>query len=147
MTTGYNDTNFRAQFPAFANTATYPAAVLGNYWLMGTNYISINNGVVSWNLTAPGQSQLANDLLCAHIAYLMTNIANGQPVGVVTGAAEGSVNVSIMPPPAKDAFQYWLSTSPYGMQLRALLKVVAGIGMYIGGSPERQGYRKIGGVF
>ena len=147
MTTAYNDTNFRAQFPAFANATTYPMAVLSSNWSMGTNYVSVNNGVCSWNVTASGQSQLANDLLCAHITYLFTNMANGQNVGVVTGAAEGSVNVTFMPPPAKGAFQFWLSTSPYGLQLRALLKAVAGVGLYVGGSPERQGYRKIGGVF
>jgi len=144
MPTSYNDANFRLQFPAFANTVAYPTATIQLYWTMGTDYISSYNGSYIWNAA---QAQLANDLMCAHTLFISTNVANGQSTGVVTAATEGSVNVTFMPPPAKNAFQYWLSSSPYGMQLRALLRSVASVGMYVGGSPERQGFRKIAGVF
>jgi len=144
MPTAFNEANFRAQFPAFADTVKYPSATLSLSWTTGTDFISQNNGIFNYN---QAQAQYANDLMCAHLLYINTAVLNGQNTGVVTGAAEGTVNVTFMPPPVKSAFQYWLASSPYGQQLRALLRVVAGVGMYVGGSPEQQGYRKIGGVF
>lgn len=143
--TSYNDANFRLQFPAFQDAAKYPQAQVSVYWTMGTDYISQNNDLSAYYSAA--QAQLANDLMCAHILYLMTNVLNGQPNGVVISAAEGSVNVGFMPPPVKSMFQYYLGQSPYGQQLLALLRAVASVGMYIGGSNERMGYRKISGIF
>lgn len=144
MTTALNETSFRAQFAAFSDTTKYPSATVSLAWTTGTDFISQNNGVYNFNAA---QAQEANDLMCAHILYINTAFLNGQSTGVLTGAAEGTVNVTFMPPPVKSAFQYWLASSPYGQQLRALLRVVSAGGMLIGGSCERQGYRKIGGVF
>lgn len=146
MTTpAYNDSLFRAQFPQFADPVTYPMALLQNYWNMGVNYISVNNGNdSSWR---SGQAQLANDLMCAHLAASFTLINAGTASVLVQGSTEGSVSVTLTPPPVKSAFGWWLATTPYGSQLRALLKVVAGVGLFVGGLPERSGFRKIYGVF
>ena len=57
------------------------------------------------------------------------------------------VTVTNMPPPVKNGWQFWLATTPYGMQLWALLKRMAGAGLYIGGLPERRAFRKVFGTF
>lgn len=140
----YNDANFRAQFPAFANTTTYPESTLQGYWTTGTAYINENGGP-GWCKSA--QLQRALDLMCAHLAQIATQLANGQPIGVMSAATEGSVSITLQPPPVKSAFGYWLSTTPYGNELRMLLDIVASVGFYVGGSGERAGFRKAGGVF
>jgi len=141
----YNDANFRAQFPAFAGTGTYPQAMLQGYWTMGTAYINQDGGP-GW-MRNPAQLQLALDLMAAHLAQSYTLINAGIPSVVVQGATEGSVSVSMTPPPITSAFGYWLATTPYGAQLRALLDAVASVGFYVGGSNERGGFRKAGGRF
>lgn len=140
----YNDANFRAQFPAFANITTYPEAQLSGYWTTGTAYINPNGGP-GWCNAA--QLQRALDLMCAHLAQIATQLANGQPLGVMTAATEGSVSITLQPPPTKTAFGYWLASTPYGIELRGLLGILAGAGFYVGGSLERAGFRKIGGGF
>lgn len=141
----YNDANFRMQFPAFANATTYPEVMVQGYWTMGTAYINEDGGP-GWNCN-PAQLQLALDLMAAHLAASYTLINAGIPSVVVVGSTEGTVSVSMMPPPAKSAFGYWLATTPYGTQLRALLKAVANVGFYVGGLPERAAFRKVGGAF
>lgn len=141
----YNDADFRAQFPAFADTTAYPEATLAGYWTMGTVYINENGGP-GWECNL-AQLQLALDLMAAHLAQSYTLINTGVPSVIVTGSTEGTVTVSMLPPPVKSAFGYWLATTPYGAQLRALLRVVAGVGLFVGGSPERSAFRKAGGRF
>jgi hypothetical protein len=140
----YTDSLFRQQFPEFANTQANPSAQISMYWTMGTSFISTYNAGAGYT---DAQAQLANDLMAAHLTKLSCIIASGTTSGIVVGAAEGSVNVTLMPPPVKSAFGYWLGSTPYGQQLRALLDAIAGIGFYVGGLPERSGFRKIGGVF
>ena len=125
----YDDVNFRNQFPAFENTTLFPPAQLEGWWTMGTAYINIDNQY-PWNFKTK-QLQLAIDLMCAHLAASFTLINNGVPSVVVTGTTEGTVTVSMQPPPSKTAFGWWLATTPYGAQLRALLRTVANVGFYV----------------
>lgn len=141
----YNDANFRAQFQAFANATVFPAASLSATWTTGTAYISPNANP-GWTCN-PAQLQRALDLMCAHLTQLGVQIANGTPMGVMSAATEGSVSITLQPPPVKSAFGYWLSTTPYGLELRMLLSITAGVGFYVGGSCEREGFRKAGGTF
>lgn len=141
----YNDEAFRNQFPQFENTTIFPPAQLEGWWDMGTSYINIDNGY-PWQ-SRPKQLQLAADLMCAHLAASFSLINNGIPSVVVQGTTEGSVSVSLVPPVIKSAYGWWLATTPYGAQLRALLRTVANVGLYVGGLPEGSGFRKIGGVF
>lgn len=141
----YDDVSFRAQFPAFSDRNTFSSVVLYDTWGMGGAYINPSNGP-GW-CNNPAQLQRALDLMCAHLTQLGVQIANGTPMGVMSAAAEGSVSITLQPPPTKSAFGYWLSTTPYGIQLRMLLGIVAGTGFYVGGSCERGGFRKAGGRF
>lgn len=144
MTTpAYNDANFRAQFPAYADTVKYPMATLSGYWTMASQYINIYS-TCGWTET---QLQLAVDLLTAHLAWSFDKLNSGITTMLVTGATEGTVNISGTPPPAATGWQWWLSTSPYGMQLRALLEIVASVGFYVGGQFPRAGFRNGWGSF
>ena len=146
MTTpAFNEVAFRNQFPAFENSTDFPAAQLQGWWTMGSAYINPDN-VYPWNFKT-NQLQLALDLMCAHLGQSYSLINAGVPTVIVQGTAEGTVNVSLTPPPVKSSFGWWLATTSYGQQLRALLKTVANVGLFVGGSPENSGFRKIGGVF
>lgn len=134
---------FQAQFPEFAGT---PGSALQGYWNMAVQYMNPNDGC----LLSGSILLLGLNLLTAHLARLFAQIAAGagnNTPGVVTGAGEGSVNVSMAPPPFRDGWQYWLSTTPYGQQLWALLQANTAGGLYVGGSLERASFRKAGGVF
>lgn len=139
----YTDQAFRDQFPQFENTTIFPPAQLEGWWNMGTAYINIDNNY-PWNFKT-GQLQLAIDLMCAHLAASFTMINAGIPTVVVTGTTEGSVSVSLTPPPTKTAFDWWLATTPYGSQLRALLRIVANVGLFVRG-PNATGWNT-GGVW
>lgn len=140
--TAFNLANFRAQFPAF--TAIADATLQAN-WTTGTAYVNSYNANTCAYTQA--QAQLANDLMAAHITALGIQIAANQAPGVMTAATEGSVNITLLPPPVKSAFGYWLSSTPYGAQLRALLDQIASVGFFVGGSLERSSYRGAGGRF
>jgi hypothetical protein len=135
--------DFRAQFPEFSNVTTYPDATITNYWNMAGQYMSPDDG----QAMAGTQLLFALYLMTAHLAKSFTMLNAGQTSVVVTGSSEGSVSVSLTPPPAKNAYQYWLSTTGYGIQLRALLSIAGASVAYIGGSLERASFRKAGGVF
>ena len=125
----YNDVDFRNQFPAFENTTLFPPAQLEGWWTMGTAYINIDYNY-PWNFKNK-QLQLAIDLMCAHLAQTFTLINQGISSVVVTATSEGTVNVTMEPPPTSTAFGWWLSTTSYGAQLRALLRVVGNVGLFM----------------
>jgi hypothetical protein len=130
-------------FPAFADVLKYPDAAIEMWWTMATQYIyDYDNCLITGNTL-----QLALNLMTAHLAQSFTMIGNGQTTAVVTGATEGSVSVSLEPPPTKNLWQYWLATTPYGLQLMALLQSLVVGGFTIGGRPEASGFRRVYGVF
>lgn len=135
-------------YPSFVETftefATNPSqAALQNYWNMATNYISAVDGFM---MSGP---QLVNalNLLTAHLAKSFTLISGGQGTAVVTAASEGSVSLSMLPPPAKTGWQFWLASTEYGKMLWAFLDQQGAGGFFIGGGIEREAFRKAGGVF
>jgi hypothetical protein len=71
----------------------------------------------------------------------------GGVTGVVTGATIDKVSVQLAAPTTKSGWQYWLASTPYGMQLWAFLSIKSAGGLYIGGRPERRAFRKVGGNF
>jgi Protein of unknown function (DUF4054) len=148
----YNDENFRLMFPAFADETTWPEALLQTYWDLGGEFISTTDSPCHGLNGA--SLQYARDLMCAHIATLMavppedaSGAGGATGGGVVSSASIGAVSVSMMQPPAKGMWDFWFAQTPYGQQLLALLAIKGVGGLYIGGLPERLGFRKVGGVF
>ena len=128
---------FRTTFQEFQQT---PDPTI-NGWVN----LASSSAMAAWYA---GATLTEQQLLVAHIGHMMTAAAAGDGLsGPVTSASEGSVSASFQPPPTKTALQHWLSMSPYGLQLWALLRVAAAAGAYVGGLPERSAFRKVGGIW
>ncbi len=136
---------FRAQFKAFENTSCYPNITLEGWFEMATAYISAEDNCCY--MLSGAKRALALNLLTAHIGTLFKIINEGETPGVVTSATIDKVSVSIKAPPDQSQFQAWLSTTPWGQQLNALLQVASVGGFYVGGVAERNGFRRAYGGF
>lgn len=141
----YDDAQFRATIPFFANATTYPQALMQQFFTNGIAYISnYNAGILQGD-----RRQLALYLMTGHLAALNDLIIanDGSVPGLVTNAKVDKVQVQITPPPAKDQWEYWLNLTPWGQQLLALLQVASAGGFFIGGRPEGLGFRRVFGGF
>lgn len=135
---------FIVQFPAFSNPTKFPEATLQMYWDAGTNYVSDQDGC--GYLQGAGRT-LALNLMTAHLTALSVVVAGGQVPGLVQAAGIDKVNVTLTPPPLKNQWQWWMSLTPYGQQLFALLQINSVGGFYIGGRSELAAFRRVGGGF
>lgn len=148
----YSDAQFRSMFPAFANQTVFPQTTLQMYWDMATTFVSnlSNYGWLTGGNSSSGNATgraLALNLMAAHIAQIFVLVGLGQTPAPITAAGIDKINVTLMPPPAKDGWQYWLATTAYGLQLWALLTVNSVGGWYTGGSPTRAGFNGTAGAF
>lgn len=137
---------FRLLFPSFADPTKFPDAYIQAQWDMATSFL----GDVDGCLLEDDALQSALNLMTAHLMAINVLLAAGGGsggVGVGTQATIEKVSVSYAPPPFKNGWQYWLSTTPYGAQLWALLGLKSAGGWYFGGRPERVAFRKVGGRF
>ncbi len=134
---------FRSLFPAYSNVTSYPDATITMNWDTSTLYISAED----YGWLAGAQRERSIYLMTAHITALSDIIASGQNPSLVSGSSIDKVSVTLVPPPIKNQFHWWLSLTPYGAQLLALLKLSAVGGMYVGGNSERSAFRKVGGIF
>ena len=135
---------FRQQFAAFTDPP-YSDQALGVAWDMATCHLKPDD----WCGLSGDCLQYALNLMTAHIATQMQTLATAQPVaaGAVSSATIDRVSVTVTVPPVSDGWQAWLSSTPYGLMLWSLLSTKAASGFYVGGWPERAGFRKAGGVF
>jgi hypothetical protein len=140
----FNYSEFVLQFPAYATAP--PESQLQAYFALATNFVNPND---NWcGGLNDGSLDYALNCLVAHYAYINDLISMGQNSVIVTSSTVDKVSVSLLAPPVKDFFQYWLATSPYGKQLLALLRVKAAGGWYVSkGLTERRAFRKVGGTF
>lgn len=134
---------FREAFPAFADETTYPDATLQMYWDTATCYVSNEDYGC---LTGDCRRQAIN-LMTAHLCTISTMVQSGKTPKFVQSSTIDKVSVSVTPPPNKDQYSWWLSLTPYGAQLQALLGANIAGGLYIGGRPEKAAFRKVGGFF
>jgi len=150
----YDDASFRLMFPAYADPVKYPTATIAAYWNMATLFISATD--CPYNTLSGETLQAALNMLCAHLLFLAgqaatatgaSSAATTKMGGFTTSASVGEVSVAKLAPPATNAWQWWLAGSPGGQMLWALLSLLAVGGFTVGGLPEREGFRKAGGVF
>lgn len=137
---------FRLLFPEFANATTFPDAYIQAQWDAAVAHMGDYDG---WALSG-SSLQTALNYLTAHLLKINVLIAaggGGGVTGVVTGATVDKVSVQLAAPTTRNGWQYWLASTPYGMQLWALLSMKSAGGLYIGGRPERRAFRKVGGNF
>ena len=134
---------FRAQTPAFASESTYPDETLQAFWDAAICYIDDSD----YGDLAGDCRRRAINLMTAHLIITSQNAQNGEDNEVIVSARIHNVSISVRPPPSTTQWGWWLNTTPYGQQLRALLSVRSVGGWYIGGRSERSGFRKINGEF
>ena len=130
---------WRAQFPQFKSISAYPNDLIENYFAQSEGYIS-NWGRCNFRTLAFKRQALY--LLTAHLAAIYVQINAGSSPNVMTGATIDKVSITVEPPPAPNAWQYWLQTTPYGQQLLALLQVTSAGGFYGGGYPTVAAFRR-----
>lgn len=145
----YNDAAFRAQFPEFADETAYPEALIEMYFGLAMQFISTTGSPCSG--FSGSQLQVALNYMTAHLLALGKQAMSAPPGSVQggfdTSATIGEISVSKLAPPVKGPWDWWLYQTPYGQALMALLSVLAVGGISVGGMPEREGFRKVGGVF
>lgn len=142
----FDVTQFRIDYPQFVDDIAFPDATLQMYWDWATCYISDRDyGFLH------GKCRFhAINLMTAHLAALSVIIAQGnytQIPGLVQSSTISKISVSLTPPPLDNQWQWWLSLTPYGQQLLALLQVQSVGGFMIGGAPVRSAFRNEGGGF
>ena len=89
-------------------------------------------------------------LLIAHMLSIRTASGTGGGLAVAS-ASEGGISVSLAMPANADARAQWLNITPFGQQYAALAarcgKGKAAAGLFIGGYPEGDAFRRVYGVF
>lgn len=147
---------FRTVFPEFSDPVKYPTATLNVFWGVACSFIDSND--CPYRMLHGDALRYALDCLTAHLLCISMLAQKQTGAGSTTGGVPGSagyitsshideITVTRMQPPATNGWQFWLNNSPYGQQLWALLSVLSVGGTSVGGLPEREGYRKVGGVF
>lgn len=125
---------FRADFPEFADESVYPNSALANLLKQAMCYIhNVNYGVLQGECR-----KLGIELMLAHLQTLKNKIASGEnSTNQIGSTSIDSVSVSLVAPPNKSQFEYWLGLTPYGQQYLMLLDAHAPAGLYFGGSFQR----------
>lgn len=135
---------FRAAFPQFKSEVLYPDATIEMWW----DIAACSLPTVDTCRLHGKCLQTALNLMTAHIGALWGMAAAGRnTVGIKSSATIDKVSVTVTVPPFKDGWQFWLSQTPYGLQLWAMLSVKSAGGFYVGGRPEGRAFRKVGGSF
>lgn len=134
---------FREWFPAYADSSAFPDGLVHRHLDAACDHVSPRD---AGPLKGDGRRR-ALYLMAAHLMYLEQLLLSGNAGGVVSGASIDKVSVTLTPPPIKKQLDWWLNISPYGQQLLVLLKKKGAGGLYIGGNPEREAFRKAGGGF
>lgn len=145
----YDDALFRTQFPEFASTTDYPEALISSYYDMALIFIGTTGS--HCDVLRGKQLTLVQNQMTAHLLVLGKQAIAAGAVsnqgGFETNASIGEISVAKLAPPAKGPWDWWLYQTPYGQAMMALLSALAAGGLSVGGLPEREGFRKIGGVF
>lgn len=145
-------TKFRAEFPQFADDLKIPDATINIFYSTACMFIDSRDSPC--RVLSGDRLELALRYMTAHLLFLIFSqqddaASGGAPDqgGFTVSATIGEISVTKLAPPATDGWSYWLSSSPYGQALWALLQMLAVGGLSYGGLPEREGFRKGGGVF
>lgn len=78
-------------------------------------------------------------LMTAHLLTISDRIMKGDASagGRITSTSIDKISVSLDAPQSKNDFEYWLSLTPYGLELLSLLRSKAPAGIYSGGKNYR----------
>ncbi|MFV7791252.1 DUF4054 domain-containing protein [Aliarcobacter lanthieri] len=83
-------------------------------------------------------------LVVAHLLYLREQQEQGNNnTSAIASATIDKVSISYQAPTSTSSMSQWFNLSPYGIEYLALNKRCNGMPRYIGGSLERQAFRKL----
>lgn len=135
--------DFRNALPEFNSTIRFPDAYVQRFITQSTMYISTQSGIIRDDVRV-----LAIEYMTAHLITLaaidgLGNDKNDSSTsgGVLTAASIDSVSVSFQAVIAKDAFEQWIQSTPYGKMYWALLSANMPGGIFWVGSPRVAGIR------
>lgn len=135
--------DFRTALPEFSSTTQYPDAYIQRFITQATMYISAQSGIIRDDVRV-----LAIEYMTAHLITLAAidgqgnvNSNNSNSGGVLTSASIDAVSVAFQAVIAKDAFEQWIQSTPYGKMYWALLSANMPGGIYWCGTPRLYGIR------
>ena len=132
--------DLREAFPEFASECKYPDGYINRFLTQATAYISNYNCKLR-----PQVRLLAIQYMACHLMSLTATDAGGNATGadgnIVTSSSVGNVSVSIQAPIARDAFEQWIQTTPYGKAYWALLTANNPTGIFYIGTSRAFGIR------
>lgn len=137
--------SFRVVFPMFTSVVKYPDALLNGLYGFAGSYISNSDSVCGG--LAGDTLDLALQLVTAHLLIIWRKANKGEVTAPLLNASIDKVSVAVQPPPTRNGWEYFLSSTPFGLQLWALLSVQSAGGWSVGGAPERSAFRRVGGRF
>lgn len=123
----FDVTQFRIDFPYFANVTTFQDVTLQGYWDIATLYVSDED----YGYLTGRYRERAINLMTAHMGYISMQANKGKQGKIVQSSSIDKISVSLVPPNVKSDFSFWLNQSPYGVQLLALLSAVSVGGWYV----------------
>ena len=141
-TINYNDANFRALFPQYANATAYPTIALQLWWNNAGSYLNPNYYGCGWGGMTLAQQTLALNYMTAHLYFINNLAAANEDSGIITSAGIDKISITLEPPPEVNQWQWWLNQSPYGKQLLALLQVAVVGGRFFNPVPTSTAFRR-----
>ena len=145
----FNVDKFTALFPEFGDASKFPPVRIEIFWDLAGDFVSENGCPFS---TLRGKrAETVRYYFTAHLLTLSTlqqefEVGEEQG-GFVQSATIDNITVNKLAPPASDMWGWWMAQTPYGQFILSLLEALSVGGLSVGGLPEREAYRKVGGVF
>lgn len=142
MSVSVTVSDLRSAFPEFSDTTKYPNGYIERFITMATMYISTVSGVIRDDVR-----KLAIEYMACHLMTLSAvdgqgnSQGDGNAGGVLASAHIESVSVAFQTVLAKDSFEQWIQSTPYGKMYWALLSANTPTGVYWIGSPRVFGIR------
>jgi len=125
---------FRADFTEFSDETLHTDPAIQNAINRASAFISRQNSIY----ISSDNRLLALELMAAHIKTIAASMASGNAQGGIVGSSTvGSVSVTLIPPPVKRQFDFWMNQTGYGQQYLALMQAHSPAGMFVGGSFQR----------
>lgn len=132
--------DLRGAFPEFKDECKYPNGYVDRFLTQASMFISRDSGVIKDDVR-----KLAIQYMACHLMSLSAVAGDGTATGndgnIITSSHIGSVSVSIQPPVARDAYEQWIQSTPYGKAYWALLRANHPTGFFMVGSPRAFGIR------
>lgn len=132
----------RNAFPEFGDVSKYPNEYIQRFITMASMFITKDSGRIKDDVRV-----LALEYMTCHLMTLSAidgqgnAQGDGNSGGVLSSAHIESVSVAYQTAIAKDMFEQWIQSTPYGKMYWALLSANNPAGIYWVGSPRAFGIR------